>query len=98
MALLCVTEPTYGELIDLYIELEGKANLQDCLFSEISGRFPQLSLGRPTRVLDTIKRIIAPTRPSLRGPAKITGSGLAAYRKRVWRPRIRTSLKGRYDN
>ena len=56
MSLACVTEPTYGKLIDLFIELEGKANLQESLHSEISVRYPKLLLGRPARVLDTIKR------------------------------------------
>ena len=92
------TGPQYGELIDLYQELEEESNLQDSLFSELSSRYPHLNLSRPTRVLDSIKRIIAPTRPSLRGPAKVTGSGLAAYRNRVWRPRIRTSVKGGSNN
>jgi hypothetical protein len=39
--------------------------------------------------LDSIQRIVGPTRPFLLGAAKLTGSPLASYRKRVWQPRIR---------
>ena len=69
------------------MELEGRPDL---LYSEICARYPKISVSRPTRLYDTVKRIVVPTRPSLRGAAKLSGSPLAAYRKRVWKPRIRT--------
>lgn len=88
---LCITEPTYGELIDLFTEVEGRANTTDLLYSEFCTRYPKISVSRPTRLFDTVKPIVGPTRPSLRGAAKLSGSPLATYRKRVWKHRIRTS-------
>ena len=85
------SNPTYGELIDLLTELEGRANTVDLLCSTICKQYPNISVSRPMRLFDTIKRIAGPTRPSLRGPAKLAGSPLATYRKRVWKPRTRTT-------
>lgn len=84
------SNPTYGELIDLLTELERRPNTVDLLCSEICQRYLNISVSHSTRLFDTIKRIAGPTRPSLRGQAKLTGSPLAAYRKRVWKPRTRT--------
>ena len=86
-------KPTYGELIDIFTELEGRADTADLLYSEICRRYPDISVGRPSRLFDTIQRIVGPTRPSLRGTAKLNGSPLASYRRRVWEPRIRTKGK-----
>jgi len=83
--------PTYGELIDLLTELEGRPNTIDFLCSEICKRYPNLCVSRPTRLFDTINHIAGPTRPSLRGPAKLAGSPLVTYRKRIWKPRTRTA-------
>ena len=89
-------KPTYGELIDVFVELEGRAGAADLLCSEICRRYPGLMIGRPSRLFDTIQRIVGPTRASLRGTAKLTGSPLASYRRRVWEPRIRTT--GKYSS
>ena len=83
--------PTYGELIDLLLESEEKPNTVDLLCSEIHKRYPNIPVNRPTRLFDTINRIAGPTRPSLRGSAKLSGSPLVTYRKRTWKPRTRTS-------
>ena len=85
------TGPTYGELIDLLTKLEGKPDVIDLLCSEICIRYPSISVTRPTRLFNTLKRITGPTRPSLGRSAKLTGSPLASYRNRVWKPRIRNS-------
>lgn len=85
------SNPTYGELIDLLAELDGRTNIVDLLCSEICQRYPNISVSRPARLFDTINRIVMPTRPSLRGPPKLIGSPLATYRKRVWIPRDRTT-------
>ena len=84
-------KPTYGELIDIFVKVEAQANAQDLLCSEILRRYPRISIGRPSRLFDTVQRIVGPTRPSLRGTAKLIGSPLASYRRRVWEPRIRTT-------
>ena len=83
------TKPTYGELIDIFERLDGQPNAPDMLSAEITKRYPGLSVSRPSRLYDTVKRIAGPTLPSLHGAAKLTGSPLASYRKRNWEPRIR---------
>ena len=91
---LCdVTEcsnPTYGELINLLTKFEGQPDAADLLCSELSARYPHLSVSHPTRLLDIIKCLAGPTRPSIRGPTKLVGTPLATYRKRVWKARTRT--------
>nr|MCH9715538.1 hypothetical protein [Gammaproteobacteria bacterium] len=56
--------------------------------------YTNLVLGRPCRFSETVKRIIAPTKPSLKGDAKLIGSPLTTYRKRIWKPRIRNFASG----
>ena len=81
---LCIgCSPTYGELIDTYEVVEGKPDAADLLCIELCERYPHITVGRPSRLLDTVKRLIAPTRPNVLGPAKLTGSPLAHYRRRV---------------
>ena len=82
-------KPTYGEHIDIFVWVE--ADAADLLCSEICRRYPNLLVGRPSRLFDTVQRIVGPTRASLRGTAKLTGSPLVSYRRRVWEPRIRTT-------
>ena len=86
--------PTYGELIDTFEEVEGFPDAADLLCAKLCKRHPNIKVGRPSRLLDTAKRLIAPTRPNMLGPAKLTGSPLAHYRRRVWEPRIRTTGTG----
>ena len=85
------SSPTYGELIDLLTELEGRPDIVDLLCSKICKQYPNICVSRPMRLFDTIKRIAGPTRPSLRGPAKLAGSPLGTYRKRVWKPHTRAT-------
>ena len=68
---------------------------QICYVLKFSRQYPTVEVGRPSRVYDTISRLVGPTRPSLRGPAKLTGSPLASYRKRIWLPRIRNTNAGK---
>ena len=77
----------YGDLIDLYESADVLEN--EHLFIKIfSESFPTYHLSRPKRFIDTVQRIVAPTRPSLRGPPKLCGSPLLSYRKRTWNPKI----------
>ena len=46
------------------------------LYWSLTGR---AIVGRPTRFYDAVRRIVGPTRPSLRRKAKLSGSPLAAY-------------------
>lgn len=79
--------PTYDALIDMFEEFGSD------LCAEISKRFPFISIKRPGRLVDTITRIVAPTKPSLNRVAKVTGSPLRSYRQRIWEPRVRTAKK-----
>jgi len=86
------TEFTYGDLIDIYVTVESDSptNMADALCAEIS-KHSTVCIKRPGRFLDTVQRIVGPTKPSLKGPPKLTGSPLSSYRKRIWTPRVRTS-------
>lgn len=70
-------KPTYGELIDLFMECEGP----DILLRK---KFPNLRVGRPGHFYETVSRIAAPTKRT-----KLIGSPLSTYRKRLWEPRVR---------
>ena len=83
----------YGELTDIFTEFEGRADVTDLLCSKICRRYPGILVGRPSRLFDTIQQIVGPMRPSPRGTAKLTGSPLASYWRRVWEPHIRNTGK-----
>ena len=59
------------------------------LVSKIQIINPDLTVGRENRFYETVKRIAAPTRPSLRGECKLMGSPAQRYKEKVWVPRIR---------
>ena len=78
------TSISYGDLIDLY---ESAAN-DDIFIKKFNEAFPSYNLSRPKRLIETVQRIVAPTRPSLRGPPKLNGSSLLTYRQRLWKPQV----------
>lgn len=68
---------------------EDQSNAEHLLYSEILERHPIISSKRPGRLFNSIQKIVAPTKASLKGPAKLPeGSLLSSYRRRVWQPRI----------
>ena len=76
-------------MIDLLTEVEQDSkDIINTLFDKFAKQFPNMMIGRPSRFYDTVKRIAAPTRPSLVGPSKLSGSPLVSYRKRIWAPRL----------
>lgn len=89
---LANTKPSYGELIDMLDAAQLEATtIKDkhpstLLLQNLRQKYKYLSTGRPERFYDTVCRIAAPTRPSLRGEAKLVGSPLATYRRRAWVP------------
>lgn len=87
------TKPMYGDLVDIFERFEGQPDVQDLLFAEVCKCYPNVTVSCPSRFYDTIRRLVAPTRPSLHGEAKLTGSPLASYRRRVWQPRVRNTGK-----
>ena len=64
-------------------------NSEELLCSKFKRLYPNIYIGRPRRFYETVSRIIAPTKPSLRGECKLSGSPLSSYQKRIWEPRIR---------
>ena len=56
--------PTYGVLIDLLDSCGGDVGR---LVSEFKELYPSVPVGSPRRFHDTVRRIAAPTRPSLIG-------------------------------
>ena len=89
-------KPTYGELIDLLEEVERESpNDENLLCSKFKMLYPKFYVGRPRRFYETVSRLAAPTKNSLRGHTSLTGSPLCSYRRRLWQPRLRNlAVKG----
>ena len=66
-----------------------KHSVADILTEKFTSSYPHIPISRPTRFLDAVKRIAAPTKPSALGEQKLLGSPLVTYRRRVWIPRNR---------
>ena len=81
---------TYGELIDYIDECEDDPKR---LLSKFKDTYPSIYIGRADRFYETVRRIVAPTRPSLRGGCSLSDLQIAAYRKRIWKPRIHNTSK-----
>ena len=91
--------PTYGELIRMLEVAEMEAETSEISVAELLEvtfhcNYPHISISRPSRFFDTVKRIAAPTRPSAIGHRKLNGSPLRSYLKRHWKPRIRNTQQG----
>ena len=96
MSIIQNENPTYGELIDFLQVAEiacetdsRKHSIADILTEKFASSYPHIPISRPTRFLDTVGRLAAPTKPSALGKQKLLGSLLVAYRRRVWIPRNR---------
>ena len=88
--------PSIGGLIDLLeaAQIAHETGSEDKIVAEIltemfTSKHPHVQINRPSRFLDTVKRLAAPTKPSSVGEAKLSGSPLAHYRRREWSPRNR---------
>ena len=74
--------PTYGELIDLLSAAEqqhqsiNSSSLSEILVANFKTLYPNISIGRPDRFLDTVRRIAASTTTSILGRGKLAGSPL----------------------
>jgi len=90
---MCNQKPLYGELIDMLNEAEDEAEnpgqVSHLLVQKFNDLYRHIETGRPESFYDTACRIAAPTKPSLRGTAKLTGSPLVSYKRREWIPKIR---------
>ena len=67
--------------------------VSEVLYAKFKAHFPDVTIGRPDHFYSTASRIIAPTRPSLRGPCKMSDEDLVAYKSKKWVPRIRKGIK-----
>jgi len=68
--------PSYGELIDLYTEKEVDNLDVESFCSNFRELYPEVPISRPQRFLETVQRIVAPTRPSIIRKAPLCGSPL----------------------
>ena len=84
---LAFKKPTYGELIDLFEQSDNAEQL----LSNFLISFPDMKsqIGRTDRFWDTVKRLAAPSQPSLTGKIALEGTQLSHYRSKTWEPRIR---------
>ena len=88
--------PSYGEMIDLLSNVEKSyVDVPETLCSQFREQYPHIPIGRPDRFYDTVKRLAAPTRPSIKGPSKLQGSPLVTYRRRTWVPKKNNKPKGK---
>ena len=93
---------TYGDLIDLYDLASSRAqqsgiSIKDELIKLFHETFPFHNLtSRPERYLKTVERIVAPTKPSLKGPSKLNDSDLLTYCHTIWKPRVGNPTAGQY--
>ena len=87
--------PSYGDLIDLLeaaeiaSETDSDRSVADILAEKFTASYPHVPISRPSRFLDTVKRLAAPAKPSAVGQQKLMGSPLTSYRRRHWIPRNR---------
>ena len=63
--------------------------MAEILTEKFSLNYPYIPISRPSRFLDTVRRVAAPTKTSAIGQRKLVGSPLASYRCRHWIPRTR---------
>ena len=86
-----MAEPTYKDLIDLLNEAERDNNsTAEVLATMFCEAYPHISVSRPARLLETVRRIAGPVKCG-----KLKGSARTLYLKRTWTPRIRNTAPKR---
>ena len=85
--------PTFGELIAFLEAAESESNAEasiaEIITLKVRTKYPEIPILRPSRFLDCMERLAAPTKPSSIGPPKLTHSPLRSYLRREWIPRTR---------
>ena len=81
--------PTYQELISMLNKAESEAadgaiSVAELLTSKFSCCYPHITIGRPGRFLETVRRIAGPVKHQ-----RLKGSARRSYMKRRWTPRTR---------
>ena len=84
---LSFKKPIYGELIDLFEQSDNAEQLLSNFLISFSDMKSQI--GRTDSFWDTVKRLAAPSQPSLTGKIALEGTQLSQYRSKTWEPRIR---------
>ena len=79
---------TYQEIIEILNKADSvrgsTLSTAEFVYKEVKESYPQISIGRPTRLLETARQIAAPIKNK-----KISESAKKSYLKREWKPRIR---------
>ena len=79
----------YGFLIDIYQKYNATP---DQMLEEVKTAYPGVYIGRTDRFCNTVRRIVAPTIPSiLNGKVTLSGDSLLRYRNKIWMPKIRNT-------
>ena len=80
----------YGFLIDIYQKYNATP---DQMLEEVkTAYYPGVYIGRTDRFCNTVRRIVAPTIPSiLNGKVTLSGDSLLRYRNKIWMPKIRNT-------
>jgi hypothetical protein len=92
-----MTNPTYGELIQLLDDAESECENRERSVAEIlshnfTSKYPHIPIHRCGRFMDTVIRIAAPTRSSVLGQQKLIRSPLQSYLGKQWAPYIRSNI------
>lgn len=86
-----MSQPTYKELIQLLSEAEkDQSDMQstaELLAARFRDLYPHVSISRPGRFLETVRRIAGPIQNS-----KLKGVSRKLYLKRRWSPRSRNTV------
>ena len=78
-----MADPTYKDLIKLLNKSESDAEVLATMFREAC---PHISVGKPARLLETVRRIAGPVQNG-----RLKGAALTLYLERTWTPRIRNT-------
>lgn len=82
----------YEEIIEILDKADGitdgTVSTAEFVYKEFKQRYPMIYIGRPSRFLETARRIAAPIKNN-----KIKGSVKKSYLKREWKPRMRNATK-----
>lgn len=91
--LLEMAKPTYNALLHLLEQAESQSgshlSIAELLTIKFSESYPHITVSRPSRFLDTVKRITAPI---VNG--RLQDAEKEKYLEREWTPRIRNPSKG----
>ena len=89
---------TYKEIIEVLDKADSATgctqSASEFVYQEFMQRHPNIYIGRPSRFLETARRIAGPIKNG-----KLQGTARESYLKRQWTPRVRntTAYQGNYS-